>query len=134
MDNTTLTRSYARNGYYDPVKNRTNLQLLIGWRVNEITFNRNTKHATGVIMQERNAQGDSGKATLRARKEVILTAGSLHSPQILQRSGVGPAPLLKQAGINLLVDLPGVGSNLQDHPVGRISFQRTSGCSGVPPQ
>jgi len=119
-----MTRSYARNRYYDPVKNRANLQLLIGQRVNEILFNKETKQATGIIMQERNAQGDSGKATLRARKEIILTAGSLHSPQILQRSGVGPAPLLKQAGISVLVDLPGVGGNLQDHPVGRMSFQR----------
>ena len=119
-----MTRSYARNQYYDPVRSRPNLQLLVGWRVNEITFNRDTKHATGIVMQERNAQGDSGKATLRARKEIILTAGSLHSPQILQRSGVGPAPLLKQAGVNVLVDLAGVGSNLQDHPVGRMSFQR----------
>jgi len=47
---------------------------------------------------------------------VILAAGAAHSPQILQRSGVGPTSLLAAAGIKQKVDLPGVGANLQDHP------------------
>ncbi len=53
--------------------------------------------------------------TARARGEVILSAGAVNSPQILQLSGIGPADLLKQHGIGLVLDLPGVGANLQDH-------------------
>jgi choline dehydrogenase-like flavoprotein len=49
--------------------------------------------------------------------ELILAAGAIHTPQLLQLSGVGPASVLKAAGVNVKVDLPGVGSNLQDHPV-----------------
>lgn len=66
---------------------------------------------------------DNTTMILKAKKEVILTAGSLHSPQVLQRSGIGPSGLLEAAGIEVLVDLPGVGSNLQDHPAGGVSFK-----------
>lgn len=61
--------------------------------------------------------------TVRARREIILTAGSLHSAQVLQRSGIGPSWLLEKANISVLVDRPGVGSSLQDHPVGHVSFR-----------
>jgi choline dehydrogenase len=52
---------------------------------------------------------------VEAEYEVILTAGSINSPQLLQLSGIGPAPLLREHGINVMCDLPGVGENLQDH-------------------
>ncbi|MDP1068917.1 GMC family oxidoreductase N-terminal domain-containing protein, partial [Klebsiella pneumoniae] len=51
----------------------------------------------------------------RARKEVIVCSGAIGSPQLLQRSGVGPAPLLESLDIPVVHDLPGVGENLQDH-------------------
>jgi choline dehydrogenase len=51
----------------------------------------------------------------RAAREVILAAGALQSPQILQLSGVGPAALLAQHGVPVVADSPGVGENLQDH-------------------
>ena len=53
--------------------------------------------------------------TAQARREVLLCSGAIASPQILQRSGVGPAALLRQHDIPLVLDLPGVGANLQDH-------------------
>ena len=52
---------------------------------------------------------------MRARKEIILAAGTVHSPQVLQRSGVGPRRVLEEAGIEVLLELPGVGQNFQDH-------------------
>jgi len=55
------------------------------------------------------------RVTVRASREVILCAGSIGSPQILQLSGVGPAALLRAQGIDVLLDAPGVGANLQDH-------------------
>lgn len=53
---------------------------------------------------------------VKAKKEVVLAAGAVHTPQILQLSGVGPASLLDNLSIEIVVDLPGVGQNFQDHP------------------
>ena len=58
-----------------------------------------------------------------ARRETILAAGSIGSPQILQLSGIGPGALLRQHGINVVHDLPGVGGNLQDHLQLRVAFK-----------
>jgi choline dehydrogenase-like flavoprotein len=55
------------------------------------------------------------KITIKVGKETILAAGAVHTPQILQLSGIGPKNILKAAGIKLNIDLPGVGQNLQDH-------------------
>jgi len=67
-------------------------------------------HATGVAVR-----GDGGPQTIRARREVLLAAGAIGSPQILQLSGVGPAPLLRAHDIEVLRDVAGVGANLHDH-------------------
>ena len=62
------------------------------------------------------------KSTVNAKKEVIVAAGSVHSPQILQLSGVGDASYLESFGIESVVDLPGVGQNLQDHLVLKVNY------------
>ncbi|KAH7099917.1 alcohol oxidase [Auriculariales sp. MPI-PUGE-AT-0066] len=111
LDPVNVTRSYAVNRYYDPASSRSNLHLLTYSRVNEIIFNKR-KHATGVTVQPRDT---TTILNVTAKKEIVLTAGALHTPQILQRSGVGPAALLKEAKVPVVVDLPGVGSNYQDH-------------------
>ncbi len=54
---------------------------------------------------------------MNAKREVIIAAGAPHTPQVLQLSGVGPASLLKQLRIPVVVNLPGVGQNFQDHPL-----------------
>ena len=59
---------------------------------------------------------DGTTKTVKIGKEVILAAGAIHSPQILQLSGIGDDGLLKSFGIKAIVDLPGVGKNFQDHP------------------
>jgi choline dehydrogenase len=66
---------------------------------------------------------DRGKVTATATREVILSAGSIGSPQLLQLSGIGPAGLLKEHGIPVQADLPGVGANLQDHLQIRAVFK-----------
>ena len=63
------------------------------------------------------------KQTARARHEIILSAGTLQSPQLLQLSGLGPAALLQRHGIDVLKDLPGVGENMQDHLQIRLLFK-----------
>lgn len=55
-------------------------------------------------------------------EEVILASGAIHTPGILQRSGVGPADVLKAANVNIKVELPGVGQNFQDHPYTNLSY------------
>ena len=69
------------------------------------------------------------RVTVRAAREVILSAGAIASPQLLQLSGIGPAPLLKEHGIEVRHELPGVGANLQDHlqirPVFKVRGVRT---------
>ncbi|KAJ7737734.1 hypothetical protein B0H16DRAFT_1664713 [Mycena metata] len=119
--NRTNYRSYARSGYYDPVKSRPNLSLLLNYRVNEVLFSK-AKHAHSVRIQARGTPDGAPTITVGANTEIVLCAGWLHTPQILQRSGIGPKALLTAAGIPIISDLPGVGSNLQDHPPAEIRF------------
>ncbi|MPM89387.1 Oxygen-dependent choline dehydrogenase [bioreactor metagenome] len=76
-------------------------------------------------MAWRDAQG--GKHQARANKEVLLCAGALQSPQLLMLSGIGPADHLHEMGIEVLVDLPGVGANLQDHAIVPMSWRMKAG-------
>ncbi len=90
------------------VLRRPNLQLLTG------------AQATRVVMEGRRAVGvelrqGGATRTLQARREVLLSAGALQSPQLLMLSGIGPGAHLKQHGIGVLHDLPGVGQQLHDH-------------------
>ncbi|PGG98606.1 hypothetical protein AJ79_08810 [Helicocarpus griseus UAMH5409] len=104
-------RSYSRTGHLDGL-NRENYEIIVGAKVNKVLFHRDV--ATGVQWVSRN-DTELPPQTVRARKEVILAAGTVHTPQILMLSGIGPAPLLKEANIDVKVNLPGVGSNFQDH-------------------
>lgn len=58
----------------------------------------------------------STPVAVKVKKEVILAAGAVHTPQILQLSGIGDKELLQRLGLSVLIDLPGVGQNYQDHP------------------
>ncbi len=95
-------------GYLKPVRARRNLQIVTDALVHAVALDG--RRATG-IRCARNGRIE----TIAARREVILAAGALGSPQILQLSGIGPAPVLQAAGVPVRHDLPGVGANLQDH-------------------
>jgi len=101
-------RSSASNAYIETAKKRTNLKILTNVLVEKVTLEN--KKATGI---EFSVNGN--KKTLKANKEVILCAGSIGSPQLLQLSGIGPKKVLNDVGIEILHALPGVGENLQDH-------------------
>lgn len=107
-------RSYSRTGHWDGL-NRPNYDMVVGMRVNKVFFDGN--RASGVRFVPKTG-GDP--VTVSVKKEIIISAGALHSPQILMLSGIGPAKALRDAGINVKVDLPGVGQNLQDHPSGPL--------------
>ncbi|KAJ0300862.1 hypothetical protein COL516b_008035 [Colletotrichum fioriniae] len=129
FDPATVTRSMARRGHWDGIEAaRDNYETITGHKVLKVLFNdgsdgdsdseTETRTAIGVSYVEANSTTARGARIVKARKEVILATGSIHTPQILQRSGVGERPLLEAAGIEVVVDLPGVGQNFQDHPVG----------------
>ncbi|OLN85258.1 Pyranose dehydrogenase 1-like protein 3 [Colletotrichum chlorophyti] len=116
-DPTTMTRSMSRNGHWDGIEaERDNYETITGQKVLQVLFHEKT--AVGVSFVSANSTTTEGAQTVKAKKEVILAAGTIHTPQILQRSGVGAKVLLDAAGIDVVVDLPGVGHNFQDHPLG----------------
>ncbi|KAL2270795.1 hypothetical protein VTJ83DRAFT_166 [Remersonia thermophila] len=120
-DPATESRSYARTGHWDGL-NRPNYHLVTEARVNKI----NLQKKRAVSVQFVPADGPGPACTVKAKQEVILSAGALRTPQILQLSGIGPKRLLQSAGIDVVVDLPGVGANFQDHPIGpSITFNWT---------
>ncbi len=103
-------RCSAARAYLHPhIGRRKNLRVECGARARRILFEG--RRAVGVEYEQ------SGVVRrLRARREVIVSAGALQSPQILMLSGVGPAQEARRLGIDIVHDLPGVGRNLQDHP------------------
>lgn len=113
MDRTVTAqgrRSSTARGYLDQARERSNLTIVTHATTDRILFDG--KRASGVSY----LIGKASEPTIaRARREVLLCAGAIASPQILQRSGVGPAALLRELDIALVHELPGVGQNLQDH-------------------
>ena len=104
-------RVSTNDGYLEPARTRPNLTIVGGALVEAITLEGNRPHASGVRVRA----GGAVHAP-RAQREVILCAGAIHSPAILQRSGIGPAALLASLGIPVRADLP-VGEGLHDHPI-----------------
>jgi choline dehydrogenase len=98
----------AARGFLKPVLSRTNLRLIKNAEATRILFEG--KRAVGVEYM-----GKSGKAVVKAGREVILSSGAIATPKLLQLSGVGPGEALRELGIPVMTDLPGVGANLQDH-------------------
>jgi choline dehydrogenase len=109
-------RMSAARAFLKPVLGRANLRLETGVLVEKLLFDG--KRAVGVRFR-RNGQ----LVEVRAKGEIILSAGAIGSPQILQLSGVGTADWLTEAGIATVQDTPGVGRNLQDHLQQRAIFK-----------
>jgi choline dehydrogenase len=102
--------------YLNPVKQRSNLTILTDSQVMRIIFEG--RRAVAIELMR-----DGQKHVIRANKEIILSAGALQSPQLLQLSGIGPAALLREFNIPIIHDLPGVGENLQDHLQYRLIYE-----------
>ncbi|KAL7947650.1 hypothetical protein V8C42DRAFT_352204 [Trichoderma barbatum] len=120
MDPSTGMRSYAATAYYAPNAARPNLSVLTGAAVSKIIVEAEDgqPNATGVEF----TVGES-KYVVGANREVILSAGAVQSPQLLELSGIGSPGVLKPLGIPVLVENMGVGENLQDHLVTGCSWQ-----------
>ena len=119
MDKTTGRRAHARYAYIDPIAHRTNLQILTKTTAQKIVFGSESGSykASGVrIINDAN----NNTSIINARKEVIIAAGAVQTPKLLQLSGVGPRAVLEAAGVEVKVELDAVGSNFQDHPYGTV--------------
>ena len=105
-------RISTNDGYLEPARGRANLTIMDHAVVDTLQFEGNRAHANGVRV--RVAGGEA--RTVRARREVLLCAGAIHSPAILQRSGIGPASWLAPLGIPVVAGRP-AGQHLLDHPI-----------------
>lgn len=115
-------RVEAATSYLDPVRGRANLHVISGAHATSIALDKSAASgpaATGVAYTD--AKGAQRVAKLAPEGEVILTLGAIGSPQLLMLSGVGPSSHLQDRGVTPVVDLPGVGANLQDHPAVLVS-------------
>lgn len=101
-------RSSCANAYLKPIRARANLSIATEAVTRRVLLDG--RRATGV-------EYERGGRVIQAaaRREVVLSAGSIGSPMILQMSGIGPAEVVRKAGVEVVCDLPGVGRNLQDH-------------------
>lgn len=121
-----LTASNGRRcstavAFLNPVKGRSNLDIVTHAHVERLAFaSRNEAVVSGI---EYAVKGQPRSAQLAAGGEIVLSAGAIGSPQILQTSGVGPGELLQHHGIKTVKDLPGVGQNLQDHLQIRMIYE-----------
>ncbi|KEF59691.1 uncharacterized protein A1O9_04537 [Exophiala aquamarina CBS 119918] len=113
-------RSYAGRGYFQANQDRPNLRVITESLVSRVVLENAT--ATGVEFIH-NGQ----KHTVKAKREVIVSGGTINSPQILELSGIGDPEVLKAAGVDVKVDLPTVGTNYQDHVVGGTIYHLAPG-------
>lgn len=122
---TQWMRSYAATAYYLPLKNKPNYTVLTEATVARVLFSEGKPGedlvATGVEFIH------GGKLhKVHAKQEVVITAGALKSPQILELSGIGRRDVLDKIGVPIKVELPGVGENVQDHTFIGLSYELDS--------
>jgi choline dehydrogenase len=109
------SRHSAADAYLKPALHRKNLRVIT------------VAHSTRVVLEGQRAVGveylhEGATTEVRAEREVILAGGTINSPQLLLLSGIGPADDLRRAGVRVVHELPGVGKNLQDHPMVSVGY------------
>jgi choline dehydrogenase len=119
------TRESAADVYLRPIAERSNLTIVTDAMVRRLLIN------DGICTGVEYASGLRWTVAIAAR-EVILTAGAIGSAQLLMLSGVGPADQLAELGIEVELDLPGVGANLHDHPMSTIVYEHARPLEGNP--
>jgi choline dehydrogenase len=109
-------RCSAAVAYLKPIRSRKNLTIITNAQASKVLFAE--RKAIGIEYIQAGQ-----RYSIKAQREVLLSAGAIQSPQLLQLSGIGPAKLLQEFGIPVLHDSPGVGENLQDHLQYRLIYQ-----------
>ncbi|WP_431803734.1 GMC family oxidoreductase [Microbacterium sp. bgisy203] len=119
-------RASTADAYLRPARKRAGLRIVTDALVRRVTFAVGgadaPPHATGVYVEI-----DGVTRHARARREVILCGGAINTPQLLMLSGIGPADHLAEHGIDVVLDAPGVGANLQDHLVAGLAPEASGG-------
>lgn len=114
----THRRSSTSHAYIEPIiGTRPNLAVETGMRVLRLAVVDGRAVGVDVVC------ADGVERRLEAAREIIVCCGAIDSPALLQRSGIGPAAVLAEAGVPLVLDLPGVGENLQDHAEGLVVWE-----------
>jgi choline dehydrogenase-like flavoprotein len=113
-------RFSAARAFLAPVLNRPNLEVLTGTDVRRIEFQNH--RATALAVRDRD-----GTRTIPVAGELILAAGAIESPKLLQLSGIGPGPLLQSLGIPVVVHAPSIGANLREHRYLAMQYRVTGG-------
>ncbi|AWS48366.1 hypothetical protein DKM19_11795 [Streptosporangium sp. 'caverna'] len=111
-------RQSASDAYLAPAIGRPNLTVITSAHVRRLLLDGERCRGVEYVL-------DGGVHTVHAEKEVVLAAGVIGSPQLLLVSGIGPAAHLDDVGVRTLVDLPGVGQNLHDHPITQVVYEAT---------
>jgi choline dehydrogenase len=119
----TARRSHSGLGHYADVMPRDNYHILVKHQVVRVVYPNAISFGPPIV--EIRSLADDTFSNLTAKAEVIISAGTFHSPTILHRSGIGASHILKAAGVQPLIDLPGVGANLQDHHGPAVSWNYT---------
>ncbi|KAI5927646.1 putative GMC oxidoreductase [Camillea tinctor] len=115
-------RSSAGTAYLnDSTRSRDNLKIRTDALVEKIICDK-SEITTATAVQYRNTR-DGALKIVEARKEIIISAGALNSPRLLELSGIGNPELLRKLGINPIIDNPHVGENLQNHPMCTLAFE-----------
>ncbi|GAA6054180.1 hypothetical protein JCM3770_002819 [Rhodotorula araucariae] len=126
IDPKAQTRSSAEAAYLKPALDRENLLVICNAQAVRIVFS-SKRDADGRVKAKGvefvDVKAPTKKIVARVADEVILCGGTFNSPQLLELSGIGDAHRLQKVGIEPLIDLPGVGENLQDHPMVAMSFR-----------
>ncbi|TFY59193.1 hypothetical protein EVG20_g7881 [Dentipellis fragilis] len=112
VDRQTGVRTYSAIGYYCDQPQKSNLKVLLGAQATKVLFKNTTSSLTAIGVQ---FTVGSTQYVVNAMKEVILSTGTIQTPQLLELSGIGNSTLLRSMNVSTLVDLPAVGENLQEH-------------------
>ncbi|MCJ1311400.1 hypothetical protein MMC25_005071 [Agyrium rufum] len=130
IDPVTKTRSYAASGYAAPAMKRPNLRFVFGAEVQSVLLRGPDPdveaYGVEVLVGGR-------PRTIKAQKEVILAAGVFQTPKLLELSGIGGKEFLSKHGIEVVIENPNVGENLQDHLMTGISFEVVDGVQTADP-
>ncbi|KAI1282348.1 hypothetical protein F5Y07DRAFT_237258 [Xylaria sp. FL0933] len=127
VDPEDKTRSYAGTAYGIPASQRPNVRIITQAQVQKILFDEKTL-GTGCVKATSVQVIINGQIeTFACKKDVILAAGVFNTPKILELSGIGAKQLLEKYNITAILDLPGVGENLQDHLMTGLSYEVVDG-------
>ncbi|KAL3420945.1 Glucose oxidase 2 [Phlyctema vagabunda] len=129
IDQANNSRVDAATAYYYPVQDRTNLNLFTNTHVNKVIWNSTDGEAIAGGIEV--TASDGTVSHIYAKKEVIISAGSLRTPVVLELSGIGNPDILSQYDIDVVVDLPTVGENLQEQTNNAMFWDTNEDQSGV---